>query len=323
MIPPPPEKCEQTSWHSAQKHAFLEAYLKIWTENVGKKKNPPSLDIIDLFASFGWCHSTENNKTWPGTSILSAQCLKDYRTSHKCLLFLNSYSPQADEQDKQISALREAVQGIQLDDDRAVIYSSSPIGTAVEEAIKRIRPNYPNLWLLDPYSSEDLPWETVERILDCVGHYTKDGKEKKRRPELFITLMTSGLQRNIDTNPHMVSRAFGVEEHIWRPQLTELKVSGMNTRLALTKLYSDRLKPFYGKDPLIMEVPSTQGNIVYVVIFCTEHNAAYYMTDQYAIPRYEEWKLLEWTGPAREEARTKKVIKKAQKAGQIQKRFDI
>lgn len=220
-------------------------------------------------------------------------------------------------------ALQEAIQNIQLDDNRGVIYSSSTIETAVADTILRIRPNFPNLWLLDPYSTENLPWETVERILSCEGHYAKGGKEKTRRPELFITLMTSGLQRNVDTNPQLISRAFGIDESVWRPQMNELMGNGMNTRHALTKIYSDRLGQYYEKEPIVIEVPSTIGNIVYVVFFCTEHNAAYYMMQQYGIPKYEEWKSLEWTRPAREEARTKKVVRAAQKAGQVQKRIDF
>jgi hypothetical protein len=105
--------------------------------------------------------------------------------------------------------------------------------------------------------------------------------------------------------------------------MNELMGNGMNTRHALTKIYSDRLGQYYEKEPIVIEVPSTIGNIVYVVFFCTEHNAAYYMMQQYGIPKYEEWKSLEWTRPAREEARTKKVVRAAQKAGQVQKRIDF
>jgi hypothetical protein len=99
--------------------------------------------------------------------------------------------------------------------------------------------------------------------------------------------------------------------------------NGLNTRHALTKIYSDRLKSFYKKEPIVIEVPSTHGNIVYVVIFCTQHNAAYYMMKQYGIKKYDEWKLLEWARPAREEAQTKKVVRAAEKAGQVQRQLDV
>ncbi|MDD3135821.1 MAG: hypothetical protein PHF64_04925, partial [Methanoregula sp.] len=47
-------------WHTRKKHAFIEYYLKIWVDHV--KKNPPSLDIFDLFASTGLCYCEESKK---------------------------------------------------------------------------------------------------------------------------------------------------------------------------------------------------------------------------------------------------------------------
>ena len=56
--------CEQTKWHSRQKHAFLEAYLDIWSNQVGKDKKSklPTLDIFDLYASFGFVIALKRKK---------------------------------------------------------------------------------------------------------------------------------------------------------------------------------------------------------------------------------------------------------------------
>jgi hypothetical protein len=77
VIDPEGHVCEPTKWHSRQKHAFLEAYLDIWSEQVGKSGRPmPTLDILDLFASFGWCHFSDKKETWMGSALLAAECLK-------------------------------------------------------------------------------------------------------------------------------------------------------------------------------------------------------------------------------------------------------
>ena len=91
IVDPEGNLCEQTKWHSRQKHAFLEAYLDIWSEQVGKdrKSKPPTLDIFDLYASFGLCHCPDEKKTWKGSALLAAECLKKYQSWK--LLFLHDF----------------------------------------------------------------------------------------------------------------------------------------------------------------------------------------------------------------------------------------
>jgi three-Cys-motif partner protein len=318
---PSPEDCETTSWQSKQKHAFLQAYLKIWTENVGGKPKSPSLDIVDLFASYGWCHSKYNDQTWEGTAILSAECLKNYSTKNRCVLYLNSYNPDQKKQGKQIEALTNAINRVALPPNREAIYNSLPIEQVVSHAAARIRQDYPNLWILDPYAPEALPWSALETILSLEGSYSKDGKVIIRRPELFITFMTYALQRNVNTNPHTVTTTLGLEENIWRPEMEKYLSEGLNTRQAIAKIFARRLEEFYGKTPIGLEVASTHGNIVYIVFFCTSHNAAYYMMKTYGIEEYTKWREAEWLRPAKEEAKAKKVDRAAEKMGHEQKRL--
>jgi len=114
IIDPEGRVCEQTKWHSRQKHAFLEEYLNIWSGQVGKdgKSNPPTLDIFDLYASFGFCYCPEEKKTWKGSALLAAECLKKYQSGK--LLFLNTYHPDENELQAQKKSLETGLSRILL-----------------------------------------------------------------------------------------------------------------------------------------------------------------------------------------------------------------
>lgn len=96
---------ENVKWHTRQKHAFLEEYLKIWSEQVGRntKVNLPTLDIFDLFASYGFCYCHEQKEGWKGSALLAADCLKKYEKGKT--LFLNTYNPDEEELKIQREAL--------------------------------------------------------------------------------------------------------------------------------------------------------------------------------------------------------------------------
>lgn len=320
---PPPDRCEQTSWHSAQKHEFLKAYYRIWTENVGKKpgSTAPTLAIADLFASYGWCYSKDNKKTWPGTAALSAQCLKDYGTKFGKRLLLNSFSLNPAKQDHQVSALKANLAELQLGPSVELKISSEPLDRAIHTAKTFIDPQWPNLWILDPYEIDDLPWPRVEEILSHSGDYERGGVRKLRRPELFITLHTHALQRNIREHPELMSGALGQPVEEWGPRFDELTAKGLNVREAVAQLYAARLEAFYGKPPIVLPVPGTAGNVVYLVFFCTEHDAAFYMMLKKGLPEYEKWRQTKWRGPAKEEARSKRVDRTAAESGHRQTRI--
>lgn len=318
---PPPERCGKAKWQSKQKHAFLEAYLKIWLDHVGKKSGTkPSLDIVDLYASYGWCHDAETGKTWEGTAVLCARYLKQYGTSWGKRLILNSYHPEAREQERQLECLKEAIEGEGVPDgDTKVSFHAKQAAEAAEIAKKQVRPNYPNIWILDPYQPEDLPWEVVEGIIRNVGDVRegkKPGSIAQQKPEVFINLMTMSLQRNVDINPGLISVTLGMREEAWRPLLDEYKSLGLNTRDALIEIYIDRLQSVYGKRPHSILVKGAEGQIIYAVIFCSDNDAGYYMMLKTGLPKYEEWLENKWLPPAEklaEERREKRQAEKVEK----------
>ena len=316
--------CEQIKWHSRQKHAFLEAYLNIWSEQVGTRdgKVPPTLDIFDLFASYGWCHCSDKKETWKGSSLLAAECLKKYQNGR--VLFLNTYNLDDDELVVQKKALEDSITNLQLPEKVKYSIMTLPIEKAVEAAILQINPNYPSLWILDPYQPEHLPWDIVERICKLEGTYRIGNKIITRRPELFICLMTGRLQKltGIDKEKEKVGTALGLEENIWKDKLENYRDSDDNTRRALISMYAEKISSFYKKAPIILEVPSIYGNIVYTVFLCTDHNAGHYVMKLHKLPEYQNWRHIEWEGSAETISKKKKVSRKAEKSGQKQIFFD-
>ncbi|MDD5474080.1 MAG: three-Cys-motif partner protein TcmP [Candidatus Methanoperedens sp.] len=316
--------CEQTKWHSRQKHAFLEEYLNIWSEQVGKdgKSNPPTLDIFDLFASFGFCYCPEEKKTWKGSALLAAECLKKYQNGK--LLFLNTYHPDEKELQAQKKSLENGLSNIHLPGRVKTVIESLPIEKAVEAAISHVNLNYPSLWILDPYQPEHLPWDIVERICKLEGSYQIGNRKITRKPELFICLMTGRLQRltGIEKEKETVGIAMGLEETIWKAKLENYRDSDDNTRRALISMYAEKIANFYKKPPIILEVPSTDGNIVYTVFLCTDHDAGHYVMKLHKLTKYQEWRKIEWEKSAETISAKKKIQRKAEKSGQKQLFFE-
>lgn len=320
IIDPEGRVCEQTKWHSRQKHAFLEAYLDIWSEKVGKDgKSMPTLDIFDLYASFGWCHCSDKKETWKGSALLAAECLKKYQNGR--LLFLNSYSPDGEENREQKNALEKSIDNLQLPERIKRKISNLTIEKAVDAAIVQVNPNFPSLWILDPYQPEHLPWNIIEKICALKGSYRVKDKLITRRPELFICLMTGRLQRLAGMNSleeDVVGQTLGLEKNEWQAKLNELLISGKNYREALVIIFAQKLSKFYGKPPIILDVPSTDGNIVYTVLLCTDHNAGHYVMKIHKFQEYLEWREKEWKWDAETISKKKKQRHKAEMSGQKQ-----
>ena len=306
-------ECESVKWHTRQKHAFLEEYLKIWSEQVGKKKiSIPTFSIFDLHASYGWCHCKDSDKTWKGSALLSADCLKNYPKGR--LLFMNTYNPVEGELHTQKTILNKNISDCQLPARIETKITTLQINETVEKAISSLDPKYPSLWILDPYKAQDLPWSVVEKICKLKGDYGGKG----RRPELFINLMTHALQRSSgkdDLKEDIIGITLGMEKDEWKLKLEQLLAMNKNTREAFIIMYAEKLFEFYEKEPIILEVPSTTGGIVYTIFLCTDHPAGHYVMKLHKLKKYHEWHEFEWKGIAESISEKKKVQRKAEKNG--------
>lgn len=298
--------CAPVKWHTRQKHYFLEEYLKIWSENVGKsKKSCPSLDIFDLFASYGWCYCKDNGKmdlpgsTWPRSSVLAAKCLENYPNGR--LLFSNTYA-KPKELAKQEESLKKNLSSFKI----KKIITKLPVTEAVDVAIKRANPNFPSLWILDPYGHSALPWEVIEKICKLKGTYT-DKNGINRRPELLITLMTYGLQINIKPNPETISLALGMNETEWRPKLEKYNQETGNYREAIIRIYEEKLAEYYVRKPITVRIKGTQGNIVYALFLLTNSDAGHYVMEIHNMPEYKKWFDCEWKKNAEKITARKKL----------------
>jgi hypothetical protein len=289
---------DRVKWHTRKKHAIIESYLNIWVENV--KKNPPTLDIFDLFASSGLCYCEESARyglsepTWKGSAILAAECLEKYPNGQK--LFLNTYHEKptiCEEQKLNLKRLLGKYSKIKP------ILTTLEINDAIDAARRELSPTYPSFWILDPYSSSDLPWGLVEKIGKFRGKYTTKGQERIRKPEMIITLMTYGLQMNIDIHPNVVSQALGMEESEWRPKYNALMKEYSNTRKALIDLYAEKLSELYEKPPIVIEINTTEeAAIVYCLFLCTDSNAGHYLMKLKGLKDYTTWEY-RWKADAK------------------------
>lgn len=329
---PSAQDCETVKWHSRQKHEFIAEYLSVWTTRVGRtsKKTPPTLEIVDLFAGRGWCRADPTaehgapNAPWPGTAVLAARALRDYPRAKR--LVLNSFNPAGTaELGKQQACLAKAV-AVELGPKPPfpVVYLGKDVQAAADEAAGTVDLRYPTLWLLDPYTPEGLPWAVIERIAALKHEYADPvtGVPRTRRPELVITLITEGLQRNVDRNPGVISAALGMSETEWRPRVNELRSKGLNTRQAVVYIFSERLRGIYGNVPTVVEVPGSAGNIVYVLVFCSPHSAGAYMARMRVKPEFEKWQIESWRPLAKLISKNRAIRRAGGKDAPVQRSLD-
>ncbi|MCG2736662.1 MAG: hypothetical protein L6282_09750 [Candidatus Methanoperedenaceae archaeon] len=136
--------------------------------------------------------------------------------------------------------------------------------------------------------------------------------------------MTGRLQRltGMDKEKEKVGTALGMEENIWKAKLENYRDSDDNTRRALISMYAEKIANFYKKPPIILEVPSTDGNIVYTVFLCTDHDAGHYVMKLHKLPKYQEWRKIEWEKSAETISEKNKIQRKAEKSGHKQLFFE-
>lgn len=303
---------DRVKWHTRKKHFFIESYLKIWIDKV--KRNRPTLDIFDLYASTGLCYCeniAESDSRWGGSACLAAECLVRYPRGR--YLFLNTYHPDAERCAAQRANLSRVISEIRKNKSENTIIISKEIDQAVEDAIafaeSRNLLQFPTIWILDPYAASNLPWSIVERIAKLRRTYpSTKGGERVRKPELIINLMTFDLQRNINKNPHVVDIALGMDEEVWRPEIDDLMQSrGYNTREALIELYARRLSELYDKAPIVSEINTTdESAIVYCLFLCTDNDAGHYMGILQGLKDYNT-RLYNWRHEARRVVAEKKL----------------
>lgn len=284
---------EVVPWHSKQKHEFLRNYLSIWSEMVGNhSKSVPSLDIIDLYASWGQCSCDEKDEKWLGTAALAAECLDYY--SRPGMLFLNTYNPDSNLLDLQRQNLETILGSYNV----KTRITTLPIEEAVDVALDEVNLNFPTLWLLDPYGPKQLPWNVVEKI--CSAERTfKDrfGNLRTRRPEVLINLMTSSLQREIH-NKNVICNSLGITEEQWKD--LEQRSGGGKTTSVIVDAYAERLSQFYEKPPIKFLVKGKHKNIVYTLLLFTDSNAGHYVTKVHKMPEFNQWLKVEWAQSAKE-----------------------
>ena len=299
---------EEVKYHTKLKHEFIKTYLNFYTDNVVRRTHErkgklPHLGIFDLYAAKGWVHCNDggllnsDEEKWEGSALLSAKCIGEYPAS--TCLFLNTYNDDVDECKIQKNALKMSLAeyckkypGLS----QKTILKTLPVEEAVSEASKYLDPNYPSIWILDPYDPKQLPWEIIESIAQLKGKYpSKKGIETHRMPELIINFMSSYLQRFSDTHPEMATIAIGMPESEWRPKLKEYIQQYQNVREAVLRLYFDRLSEIYGRDPVFILVRDTTNRaVIYCMLLCSSHQAGYYLMLKEGLPKLKKYEVEIW-----------------------------
>lgn len=324
---PAPECCMKVKWHTRQKHEFLGELFDVWTQHVGRKPGvtSPSLEIVDLFAGFGWCRADPSEEPgvdetpWPGTAIRAARALQSYARPKR--LVVNSFDSDDPENLTGRTCLGRALQAELGENPRFAVNQLSVEGaSAAREASRLVDPKFPSIWILDPYSARGIPWTLVESIVELTGEYEdKRGRRVVRRPEIIVTLMTEGLQRNVDKSPDSISSTLGMEESEWRPLMEEFLSQGANTRQAIVYLYTEKLRGYYKQIPVAVEIPGSGGNIVYVLVYCSSSDAGTYMGHVWAKPRFSQWQREIWRPLAKRIDKNKRMKRAEGDAAPLQR----
>ncbi len=311
--------------HTRQKHVFLEAYLGIWTENVGRKSGSvPTLEIYDLYSSYGICRCDESGEEWNGSAMIAATCLMNY--GNPKFLWLNSYNPESTKIPEQHEALKKNLNSLGFPDTIPLEISGKDVASVIGETIKNLDERYPSIWILDPYSPSELPWDIVETIANTSHTYkNSNGSSFTRRPELFINLMTSTLARYSgfsDGRESMLDVALGMPKSEWKPLLEEYSEKGIDAQSAIIEIYGSKLEEIYGKPPIAIKILGTEGNVVYTVFLVTKHNAGHYMMKFKGLKQYQDWLEHDWTPKAKELKAKRSVKRKIKQPGVEQSWLD-
>jgi three-Cys-motif partner protein len=326
---PSAQDCEPVKWHSRQKHEFIRQYLEVWTARVARRgMSGPKLGIVDLFAGRGWCCANPTTdpgapkEPWPGSAVLAAKALSAY--PRPGTLVLNCFDPsQGAAASGQMASLQRAIASELGPSPRfPVKYLALDSVAAAGAAARLVDLDYPTVWILDPYASDALPWTVVGSIAALQRTYNAKRGKGSRRPELIITLMTEGLQRNIDINPGMTDLALGIPETAWRPMVQAQQAGGANVRQALIYIYAERLKAIYGKNPTVIEVDSSQGNIVYAVFLVSSHDAGTFVPKILLRPEFRDWKISSWKPTALRIAKNRTIRRFSGPKAPIQKSLE-
>ena len=322
-------QCEVVKWHTRQKHEFIRQYLSVWTNRVAKSgRNTPKLSLVDLFASYGWCRSDPKvepgvqREPWPGSAILAARALVAYPRPQA--LVLNSFNPSsASETAAQSGALTaNLLAEVGPNPPFRVERLSEPVMGAARKAATFVDLNYPSVWMLDPYYPESLPWTVVEYVANLKRDYHTSGGTASRRPELLITFITEGLQRNVDVNPRTIDLALGMQRAAWQGRLAKLRASGANVREGLISIFAENLHAIYGKPPTVIEVDGSPGNIVYAILLCSSHDAGTFVPKILVKPEFQAWRVSNWKPTARLITKNRTIRRTSGAKAPIQRSLD-
>jgi three-Cys-motif partner protein len=318
--PPASSSITVVKWHTRQKHEFLRQYLQVWTQNVGRRGNAvvPTLEIVDLFASRGWCQVDRQPDPkapippWGGTAVLAARALKAYSKPKR--LVVNSYDPLSKRapSPQRVSLEKAIVAELGVTPAFPVTVLEESAVSAARKAAALVDPRFPSIWILDPQTQSALPWATVEAVANHKAEYQdrRTGVKVLRRPELFVTLITEGLQRNVSLSVRTITSALGMDLGTWGPLLEELVDRGLNVREALIFLYHERLELLYGFPISFIQVEGANGNVVYALFFCSSNKAGAYMAKRVLQSSFVSWKAAEWLPKAKLIAKNRRLLRK-------------
>ena len=158
----------------------------------------------------------ENPLKWEGSALLAVKMSNEYANRWTC--YLNELDPIT------FKELKKNLKNYEPWDGEVFNKDANEV---IDEILKKINPDYPSLFFLDPQNHSQLPWTTIEKIANHVGR-----KDVHRRPEMIINLMTTGMQRNLDKTPESISLALGVDEADWRSIIEQEHRNGTEADLS-------------------------------------------------------------------------------------------
>lgn len=280
----------RVKYHTNLKHRLLGIYLNISVDAQKKHKRP--IYFVDLFCGDGMAENMhkcpnwdgspnctcegferENPKKkiwcrWPGSPLIALKWAEKAEKEFYCV-FNDKNENYIETLKKRKTPIRK--QKIASSSKIKKIFPGKNANKIYKKVLKLIPKKAHSLFFLDPYKYSQLHWKTVKGIASHSKKEWRNGKIIKRRPELFISLMTSTMQRAIKSDSEGISKALGVEEEVWKPKI---KNTNNKSYEVFLELYIKKLEGIYDQEPSFVEIRQVgkglekgKGPVLYYLIF--------------------------------------------------------
>jgi hypothetical protein len=116
----------------------------------------------------------------------------------------------------------------------------------------------------------------------------QSGEIRRRRPELFMNLLTADLEQNL-SRLSIVTSVMGCSESEWSAHQHEVLAGGGSLLDAFTTHYIRQVESAYGRRPFVVPVAGKDGSPVSMIFLVVERDSVWHTLRRESIPHLENW----------------------------------